>query len=51
MVTRVDCEIGKEGALYFKDMLISKPMKFLQELDISGMILFSNEPIRECYYR
>ena len=35
----VDCEIGVEGAKYLKEMLMSKPIRSLTELNLSGMEL------------
>lgn len=35
----VDCEIGLDGAKYLKEMLMSKPLKYLQELNLSGNAL------------
>lgn len=35
--SRIDCEIGVDGANYLKDMMISKPLILLQELNLSGM--------------
>ena len=35
-VCDVDCEIGVEGAKYLKEMLMSKPIHSLTELNLSG---------------
>ena len=47
---RIDCEIGKEGALYLKEMLLSKPMKYLQEIDISGIAFSLFIKFRKCSF-